>query len=169
MQPPSFEKWHAKLSNILSCPPTWSASPEAHKAIDNCMSFSNLSASPDFLPHASASSWAGEPFQAVASPPWLPFVPRLCCSPFCVVPQPSTPNQPGPWGIAILTGQSESPGPLGHPYPFLPESLMANSRFLLWVLLPQGPFHWGKSSRARVRQFTHETVHQRLFTPQPCP
>lgn len=54
---PYLCKQHAKLSNLLSCSHTLSASP----SVDNCKSFSNLVSSSYFLTSVSASSWVSVP------------------------------------------------------------------------------------------------------------
>lgn len=105
LPPPSFAKWHAKVSSLFSCSPTSSASPEAGEAVDHCMPFCNLSSSPSFLTQASASSWADELVQAAASSLRQQFVSLLWGSTLCMVPQTHTSDQPVLWGIPTPTWQ----------------------------------------------------------------
>lgn len=65
--PLSFAKWHTKVSNLLSCSHTLSASPKASRAVNNCKSFSNLSSSSNFQTWLSVPSWASVACQTAHS------------------------------------------------------------------------------------------------------
>lgn len=69
MCPHTFVKQHFKVSNLLSCFPTLSASPEASRVVDNYLS-SNLS-SFNFLSWVSPSR-RSEPSTREAGPLWQP-------------------------------------------------------------------------------------------------
>lgn len=86
--PPSFAKYYAKLSNLLSCSLTLSASPKASRVADNCMSFFSLSFSSSSLTQSPA--WLHQ-FTVKASPLQQPFISLLCCKALCAVPQTKMP------------------------------------------------------------------------------
>ena len=87
LHPSSSAKWYTKVSNLLSCSPTLSGSPEASRVADNCMSFSYLSFSSNSLTQAPASSWAlmsnwtaHSRVQPIARPLHFPLLQCAMCS-----------------------------------------------------------------------------------------
>lgn len=65
--PLSFAKWQVKFSDILSCYPTVSGSPEASRVVDTTHPFSYLRSSSNFLTQMSASNWASVASQTAYS------------------------------------------------------------------------------------------------------
>lgn len=88
MCPPSFAKWHAKVSTYYPVLPSClRASPDASRVVDNWMFFFNLSSSSNFRTWASASSWTlvtvhsrGQPSVGATALPSLPQYALPCSS-----------------------------------------------------------------------------------------
>lgn len=129
-----------QVSNLLFCSPISSASPEANRVEDTCISFYNFSFYSNFPIQASASSWAlvaGRTTCSEGQPLQQSLVFLFCHSAQCTVSQASTLKQlvPGASCTHAVVHKHLVYGP-----PPITERSVTNSRFPLWLPLSQYSF-----------------------------